>query len=142
MDIAEEYFERLLGSADPIKAVTELDQVWCSRPGVALGVPRLGLAEPEYDIHLILVYTGAVINGGHAQFFEGPLASFAGDTVAALKRVSLTSLADILELAASRQIGLHIADKQVDPQLFAVDSALLRYARAHASELCRPERGG
>jgi hypothetical protein len=141
MKIAEEYFERLLRPDGPVGAITQLDQVWCSRPGVSKDIPRFGLEEPEYNIHLVLLYTGAVSNGGNAQFFEGPLAELATDTVGALDAMGLAVLAEALRLALRRTISYDDADKLADRELPSVNAALLAYARKYESELCRPERG-
>ena|SRR5687767_499934 len=142
MKIAEEYFDRLLAPGGPADAITQLDQVWCSRPGVSAKTPRFGLQEQEYDIHLVLLYTGAVSNGGHAQFFEGPLGRFASDTVRALQAAGLATVAAALELATAGRLRYEDADKRVDPELLSVDAALLAYARRHASQICLPERAG
>lgn len=141
MKIAQEYFERLLSSDSAIGAITQLDQVWCSRQGVSQDAPRFGLEEPEYNIHLVLLYTGAVSNGGHAQFFEGPLGQFASETVQALEATGLSVFADALRLAIQRKLDYEAADRCVDSELLSVDAALLAYAREHASEICRAERG-
>ena len=142
MNIAHEYFERLLASRDASAAIGQLDQIWCARPGVSSSKSRLGLSAPEYDIHLVLLYSGAVVNGGHAQFFEGPLAPFAADTVLALRRIGLTDLAAILESAGDRAISLRAADGRFDAACTGIDVALLEYARLRRDELCVPERDG
>ncbi|HVG24862.1 MAG TPA: DUF4375 domain-containing protein [Thermoanaerobaculia bacterium] len=142
MKIAAAYFERLLASTDATGALTQLDQVWCARPGVSSSRSRFGLSEPEYDIHLVLLYSGAVMNGGHAQFLEGPLASFAADTVLALHRSGLADLAAVLESAAGLTISLRVADATFDAASAGIDPALLQYARLHRDEICVPERDG
>ena len=153
MKIAEEYFQRLLGSGDALDAVTTLDQLWCAREGVSLDKHQLGLSRPEYVVHLALMYDGEVGNGGHLQYFDNR-GERSADTLEALRELQLDGRASTLERALrifpngvvpADPSGKQLRDLgELDRELYElsedVDETCLRYIRAHEDEILIPER--
>ncbi|MEH6646503.1 DMP19 family protein [Sulfitobacter sp.] len=142
MKLAADYFEKLLNDADPVEAVAALSAFW--QPRIDSIAARFGLSLPEYQVQLVLIYTGELGNGGHAQFFVNRGVAYVDDTIAALQAVGLEALGDVLGQA---EAVLAIAGREFAPSdaaalemLPEVDAALLAYCRAHKDSILLPER--
>jgi hypothetical protein len=164
MQVAESYVQRLLRSANAIEAVGDIAAIWSARPNRSVEQPYFGLAEPEFNVHMCLSYTGEVMNGGHAQFFMNQLGRFTPETVEALRAVGLAELATILDGAASvfgdpwmirdddhrdsvlerltpeQGLKFSAADAAFNRAFWHTDEACLAYLRAHDTEILLPER--
>lgn len=162
MKIAEEYFQRLLNSDDPIRAVADLAALWSPRAG--RDQPLFGLAESEFNVHLCLWYSGEVANSGHIQFFSNPIGRYFREVIQALRAVGLPALAELLASVseavggervllredredilyaapAAQQRAMEAADRRAyDGMLREVDAMCLAYLRRHANEILLPER--
>jgi len=144
--LAPDYFDRLLTDTDPVDpvdAVAALSAFW--QPRIDSRAARFGLSVAEYNVHLILIYTGEIADGGHAQYFVNRGVAYVDDTIAALNAVGLETLGDVLAQAQSilAVAGREFADcdAAADEKLPEVDVVLLRYCRAHKDTLLLPERG-
>ena len=151
--LAPDYFDRLLTDTDPVDAVAALSAFW--QPRIDSRAARFGLSVAEYNVHLILIYTGEIADGGHAQYFVNRGVAYVDDTIAALNAVGLETLGDTDQavagtngVLAQAQSILAVAgrefadcDAAADEKLPEVDVVLLRYCRAHKDTLLLPERG-
>jgi hypothetical protein len=142
MKLSPDYFDKLLTDTDPVEAVAALSAFW--QPRIDSTAAQFGLSLPEYQVQLILIYTGELGNGGHAQFFVNRGVAYLDDTVAALQAVGLEALGDVLGQA---EAVLAIAGREFAPSdaaaveiLPEVDAALLAYCRAHKNSILLPER--
>jgi Domain of unknown function (DUF4375) len=163
MRINESYFKELLLRTKPLKAVSMLNQYWCTH--LDRGEPTLlGLSEPEHHVHLCLIYTGEVGNGGHFQFFLNRGGDYTERALMALRAMGFSDLQDCLERAcqvftngtvpwdfeeveraidsfSDEQLNrLHSLDKEVW-SMRDIDERLLAYLRLHEGEILRQERG-
>ena len=160
--IAESYFQRLLHQTPSGEAIHELAGNWFPRSNRA--APQFGLSTPEHHVHVVLIYTGNVGNGGHAQFFLNHGGDLAARALVALREVGLEELAGILARACALFPGGEVpldrdeVERQMDRwglrqewasarldraawRSLDYHDALLAYLRAHESEILRPERG-
>jgi hypothetical protein len=161
---ANEYIERLLFGSEPLEALPALSSIWAGRPGVAEEHEFFGLSEPEFHVHLYLLYHGEVGNGGHCQFFLNPSGRHSAAVSRALVSLQFHSAADIFNRACSLFPSGHVpADDtaretsiqqlpesaiqqwaMLDRELYAIDSAswpqLLSYLREHDAQILQPER--
>lgn len=157
--IAPELIERLLTSVAPDEALQQLDAWWCARAGRSAEQPSFGLSPAEFRIHLYLIYTGEVGNGGHEQFFLNPTGSHAEAVATALSELGLEKLAAIYAQARSVFPGASVPTEAMerealaeslsdaaltlwqalDQQVYALgretSAAVLEYARRHRDEL-------
>jgi hypothetical protein len=158
--VAAAFLERLLFDSDPGHAVSTLSEIWSVRADAQL--PYFGLDPVEYSAQLCLIYTGAVGNGGHTQFFSrgGKLVRETAEALLAaalpeLERTlfeatlvfpdqSVPMAPDEAEEAYARlpEPSLKTLD-ELDRQAFRVlphvDGCLLTYLRAHRSGVLLPE---
>jgi hypothetical protein len=163
MEIAESFFRELLFDTEPLEAVTRLDQFWCTHLD-ASDRNWLGLSEPEHHVHLCLIYTGEVGNGGHIQFFLNRGRDMTERALRALQATGLTTLHECLvaaclmfengvvpadEAGIERAIDRFTEDQYeqlgaLDHRAWAVrdaDDILLGYLRKHQDDVLRAERG-
>ncbi|MEX3016089.1 DMP19 family protein [Gymnodinialimonas hymeniacidonis] len=141
MRIGEAFIERLLASSDAADAVATLSGFWAHR--ARDGAMRMGLAEPEWQVQLILIYTGEVWNGGHAQYHMNRGTELADPTCSALTAVGLRGHAAVLRDVtggAWSPAELARADRAFDDLEADVDAALLAHLRRHADTILLPER--
>ena len=136
MKIDDAYFRRLLNSTN-VSAIFELEQLWTARPGVSETAPQFGLSEPEYNVHLALLYAGEVRNDGHTQYFLNPAGRHASETVGALRAIGLTELAEILQRARD---DLGKADASFDRESVFLFDSLHEYLVANERHILKPER--
>ena len=94
MKLSPDYFDKLLTDTDPVEAVAALSAFW--QPRIDSTAAQFGLSLPEYQVQLILIYTGELGNGGHGQFFVNRGVAYLDDTVAALQAVGPEALGDVL----------------------------------------------
>ncbi len=142
MQIGEAFIERLLASEDAVEAVATLSGFWAHR--ARQGVAQMGLAKPEWEVQLILIYTGEVWNGGHAQYRMNRGPDLAQATSAALAAVGLEGLSAVLREvsdAAWSEAGCAQADRAFNALDSDVDTALLEHLCRNADEILLPERG-
>jgi len=160
--IAEEYVQRLLHETDPLEAVTILSARWSVRARAT--EPSFGLSKPEYQVTMVLIYTGEVGNGGHTQFFSNRGGEIVSPVRDALREIGLVELDTILGEAVALFPGGRVpADREEVDRLWEswderqlgkfgdldarawrqpdVDRRLLDYLRQHQTEVLRPERG-
>jgi hypothetical protein len=162
--IAEEFVQRLLHQTDPqevIKALHILSGRWSVR--ARANEPLFGLSKPEYDVTMVMIYTGEVGNGGHTQFFSNRGGEIVSPVRAALRAIGLVELDTILgEAVALFPEGRVPADRDEVDRLWASwddgqlrkfgalderawrqpsDPRLLAYLREHQRDVLRPERG-
>jgi hypothetical protein len=161
---ANEYIERLLFETDPLEALPVLSSIWAGRPGVAEERDFFGFSEPEFHVHLYLLYHDEVGNGGHCQFFLNPSGRHAAAVSRALVSLRFHSAADIFTRACSvfpcgyvptddtardafiQQLPESTVEEwtTLDRELYAIDSAcgqqLLCYLREHDAQILQPER--
>jgi len=98
MKISESYFKDLLFRTEALDAVSKLDCYWCTH--LDRGEPiLLGLSEPERHVHLCLIYTGEVGNGGHSQFFLNRGGDYTERALIALQAMGFSDLQGCLERA-------------------------------------------
>lgn len=163
MKISESYFKDLLFRTEPLDAVSKLNQFWCTH--LDRGEPTLlGLSEPEHHVHLCLIYTGEVGNGGHDQFFLNHGGDYTERALMALQAMGFDDLQGCLERAcqvftngkvprdfeevervidsfSDEQLNrLHSLDQEVW-SMRDIDERLLAYLRLHEDEVLRRERG-
>jgi hypothetical protein len=163
MKISESYFKDLLFRTEALDAVSKLDCYWCTH--LDRGEPiLLGLSEPERHVHLCLIYTGEVGNGGHSQFFMNRGGDCTERTLIALQAMGFSDLQGCLERAcqvftngtvprdfeeveraidgfSDEQLNrLHSMDQEVW-SMQDIDERLLAYLRLHEDEILRRERG-
>ena len=162
MRVAADYFQRLIDHTPASTAVTALAAMW--HPRVTHVEPWFGLSFPEHNVHMVLIYTGEVGNGGHTQFFQNRAGSIVSHVLAALDDIQLIELSELLRSAVALFPGgaIPVAPETVeqvidswDEAVFArlaaldrrvwnvrdVDQQLLDYLRRHQRELLVPERG-
>jgi hypothetical protein len=101
MPWSREYLRELLCDPDPIKAVSELANIWSSRQGRKVTDPCFGLLPCQYAVHLYLNYQGDVGNGGHSQYFTNPVGAYANETLAALTELGFHDVHEILSRAVA-----------------------------------------
>jgi hypothetical protein len=161
--ISESLFRTLLLRTDAVTAVHALDQFWSTHldPDEQ---PWFGLSEPEHHVHLCLIYTGEVGNGGHTQFFVNRGRDITDRVLRALPPMGLGDLRGCLERACrifpdetvppeptevERTID-NLTDEQLDMlqsldrevwSISSVTERLLIYLRQHEDEVLRRERG-
>jgi Domain of unknown function (DUF4375) len=158
--IAEDFFKRLLHATDPLEAVGTLADRWGVRARST--APWFGLARPEHQVTMVLIYVGEVGNGGHTQFFSNRGGEIATRVQAALREIGLVELDAILgracalfpdgEVPAGRADVDRILEAWGEDRLAEIDRLdrgvsrldayprLLTYIREHESEVLRPER--
>ncbi len=90
-----EFVRNLLRSENPIHAVSDLANIWSSKPWVDRNVPYFGLLPCEYSVQLCLNYLGDVGNGGHVQYFSNQ-GEFASETVIALNELHFKEEKEVL----------------------------------------------
>ena len=142
MRISEEFFGRLLASTDAGDAVATLSGCWANR--MRAEAPQFGLAFSEWQVQLILIYTGEVWNGGHMQYVINRGTGLGPATGTASQAVGLRDHAEVLhvlETAGWSEAACAQADASFDAAPGDVDGALLAHLRSHASEVLLPERG-
>ncbi|WP_035614333.1 DUF4375 domain-containing protein [Haloferula sp. BvORR071] len=155
------YIERLLFHTEPMEAVHTLCDMWACREGVSEDREFFGFSEPEFHVHLYLLYQGEVGNGGHFQFFLNP----SGRHTAAVSRaLAFHHAADVFNRACSvfpsgavpaddtaREAFIERLPESViqhwarlDRELCSIDRAywpqLLSYLRKHDAQILQPER--
>ena len=163
MKINESYFKDLLLRTDALEAVTTLDRFWCTHLDSDEQI-WFGLSEPEHHVHMCLIYTGEVGNGGHTQFFLNRGRYITERALRALRAMELGNPRDCLERACRVFPGGTLpwepeeveraldgfSNEQMetlqslDKELWAirdVDQRLLAYLRLHEDEVLRAERG-
>ena len=157
--IAPELIERVLTSPAPDEALQQLDAWWCARAGRSAEQATFGLSRVEFWIHLYLIYTGEVGNGGHEQFFLNPTGAHAEAVATALSELGLHQLAAVYAEARSVFPGGSVPTEAMerealveslpdaavtgwqalDQQVYALSreasAAVLEYARCHRDEL-------
>jgi hypothetical protein len=161
---ANQYLERLLFETEPLEALPALCSIWAGRPGVAEDREFFGFSEPEFHVHLYLLYQGEVGNGGHYQFFLNPSGRHAAAVSRALLSLQFHRAADIFSRACSVFPSGHVPTDDIardtfvqllpksaveqwgtlDRELYSIDSAywpqLLSYLREHHAQILQPER--
>ena len=154
MGISENYFKNLLQERNALEAVSILSSFWSSR---ALDSEKnFNLSGPEYNVQLVLIYSGEVGNGGHSQCFFSRGVVYLNDTVVALQKLGL-SPADKLILKASTIITPYLGSDEdfseydaealskLDLELCDIihkfDPLILSYINANNSSFLAPERG-
>ena len=162
--IAEDYFYRLLHSKDPLTAVYDLDRCCCTRPGRTVSQPQFGLSQPEFNVHMYLLYQGEIGNGGHCRFFLNPAGGYAPEVLEALERLRFEPIREILlraiALFPNAEVPRNPTEREalvthmtkdnlmlwgrLDREFYAIDGGywgrLLEYLQEHAEEILRPER--
>ncbi len=152
--VSEAYFQKLLASPDPIEAVSNLSSFWANR--MVDQAEYFGLSKPEWNVQLILIYTGEVANGGHSQFFLNRGKKHVASIISALGDASMHEHATILKEAAtvlgtydqsseinSRElVQLDGLDNRFDASTTDVDLSLLSYLRDNEEYVLLPERRG
>jgi hypothetical protein len=141
LKISETYVQSLLGQADVPGAVSTLSGFWS--PRVDAAKPMFGLSRPDYQCQLVLIHTGEVGNGGHAQFFENRGCDHIEEHVAALEAVSLAGLARVLRDAVEIKTDddrLHVLDQEAWARQSEVHPALLMFLRQNSDDVLKPER--
>lgn len=139
--ISEKYFQALLGQVDAVEAVSTISGFWSHRADDTKRT--FGLSLPEYQCQLVLIYTGEVANGGHAQFFSNRGNKHVDDHLAALEATLLHGLARTLREALYIQTdieGLHVIGQQAWAQISKADGALQLFLRKNSDVVLRPER--
>jgi hypothetical protein len=165
MKVSEDLFRRLLEAPrGPEEAIATLVQYWSPRALHSQDQLRFGLSEPEFHVHVVVIYDGEVGNGGHSQFFSKPSGANAQAVASALHALQLEAVADVYARARSvfprGVVPAHgeareriieelpeAAFKQwalLDREYFSLngglDATLLDYLRARADEVLLPER--
>jgi hypothetical protein len=163
MEISEKYFKELLLETPALEAVATLDQFWCTHFDSSDRV-WLGLSEPEHHVHVCLLYTGEVGNGGHVQFFWNHGREMAERTLRALGALNFGDLYACLSdacrvfrdgLVPKDRAGVKEAVDGFTPEHFSrldgldskvwsirnLDDSMLRYLRLHEGDILRRERG-
>lgn len=164
MQYANKYIERLLFDTEPLEALPALCSIWTGRAGVTEEREFFGFSEPEFQVHLYLLYHGEVGNGGHCQFFLNPSGRYAAAVSQALVSLEFHGAADIFSRACSAFPSGHVPTDDaardaciqrvpesavqlwatLDRELYAIDRAywpqLLAYLREHDAQILQPER--
>lgn len=160
MSVAEDYIQRLLNGEDALESISRLSGFWSGR--LRGDEPFFGLALPEFDVQLVLIYTGEVGNGGHEQYFHNRGAGMVEPTIDALNRIGLPELRQSIQDAAAtlgappkdilstRRLLSTLSQAQLrklellDADVWnvrGVDRRLLDYLRSHQAEILLAERG-
>lgn len=162
--MSEEYVRRLLASQEPIEAIQQIVGLWGPRVRAHQRDERLGLTEPEYMAHVVIIYDGEVGNGGHAQFFQNRGGRYVAAIGSAFEKLGLAEPRALLLEAVSVFPGGAIpeSEEQTERTIAAlpaeawqrwaeldrryyklngsIDAALLVYLRAHDTEVLMQER--
>jgi hypothetical protein len=160
MIVAEEYIQRLLNGENAIESISRLSGFWSAR--LRGDEPFFGLAIPEFDVQLVLIYTGEVGNGGHEQYFHNRGVGLVEPTINALNRIGLTELRQTIQnateilsalpedISSTRRLLSTLSELQLrrlealDAEVWnvrQVDSRLLDYLRSRQAEILLEERG-
>ena len=99
MRIAASYFQRLIDHTPASEAVREIAAMW--HPRVTEVEPWFGLSLPEHTVQMVLIYTGEVGNGGHAQFFQNRAGRIVSHVQGALAEIRLSELSQLLRHAVA-----------------------------------------
>ena len=164
MKYARDYIERLLHETEPLEALARLGTIWSTREGVSEDKPHFGFSEPEFHVHMYLLYQGEVGNGGHAQFFMNPSGRHAIAVKSALQALGFDWALTILQRACSefpqgevpqdhqkREDTIATLPEQtfvrwaeLDKEFYKIDSAywgaLMAYLRKNDDQVLQPER--
>jgi hypothetical protein len=160
MIVAEEYIQRLLNGENAIESISRLSGFWSGR--LREDEPFFGLAIPEFDVQLVLIYTGEVGNGGHEQYFHNRGVGLVEPTINALNRIGLPDLRQTIQnateilsalpedISSTRRLLSTLSELQLrrlealDAEVWnvrQVDSRLLDYLRSRQAEILLEERG-
>ncbi len=164
MKYAREYIERLLHDTKPLEALERLGSIWSAREGVSEDKPFFGFSEPEFHVHMYLLYQGEAGNGGHAQFFMNPSGRYVHAVESALLALGFDDALAILRRACSEFPGGEVpSDHQkredviaalseetfirwaeLDKGFYKIDSTywepLMAYLRKNHDQVLQPER--
>lgn len=164
MKYARDYIERLLHETEPLEALARLGTIWSTREGVSEDKPHFGFSEPEFHVHMYLLYQGEVGNGGHAQFFMNPSGRHATAVKSALQVLGFDWALTILQRACSefpqgevpqdhqkREDTIATLPEEtfvrwaeLDKEFYKMDSAswgtLMTYLRKNDDHVLQPER--
>jgi hypothetical protein len=149
----EAYFQRLLRQSDAIDAVATLCGFW--QPRVAAEEAQFGLTKPEWQVHLVVNYSGEISNGGHSQYILNRGTKHMAATLSALNDVGVVGCEDAVQtmlmiaertnfLTVHSPQGLeelHKRDIEIWPKLSNVDELLQDFLRRNSAEVLIPERG-